>query len=127
MSLQELREYIEDKYDVRFKSSQSYYTLLDEAKISWNKTQKKKKKNDKLVETKKIEIERILEDNREEIESGRLVVYMIDECHLKRGDVCGYVWGKSNKRVEMPMANQRERQTYFGTLNYQTKQFFVRE
>jgi hypothetical protein len=25
------------------------------------------------------------------------------------------------------MTNQRERQTYFGTLNYQTKEFFVRE
>jgi putative transposase len=41
LSLQEFREYIEDKYDVRFKSNQSYYTLLDEAKISWKKTQKK--------------------------------------------------------------------------------------
>jgi len=55
LSLQDLREYIEDKYDLRFKSSQSYYTLLDEAKISWNKSQKNNKKNnDKLVETKKI-------------------------------------------------------------------------
>jgi putative transposase len=49
LSLQELREYIEDKYDVRFKSNQiksnqSYYTLLDEAKISWNTTQKKPQK-----------------------------------------------------------------------------------
>ena len=44
LSLQELREYIEDKYDIRFKSNQSYYTLLDEAKISWKKTQKKNKK-----------------------------------------------------------------------------------
>jgi transposase len=34
LSLQELGEYIEDKYDVRFKSNQRYYTLLDEAKIS---------------------------------------------------------------------------------------------
>ena len=25
------------------------------------------------------------------------------------------------------MTNQRERQTYFGALNYQTKQFFVQE
>ena len=126
LSLQEFREYIEDKYDVRFKSNQSYYTLLDEAKISWKKTQKKnQKKNDELVETKKTEIERILEENRLEIEAGRLVVYMIDECHLLWGDVCGYVWGKKNKRIEVPMTNQRERQTYFGALNYQTKEFFV--
>lgn len=128
LSLQELREYIEDKYDVRFKSHQSYYQLFDEAEISWKKTQKKNpKKNDKLVETKKIEIEKILEENREEIEAGRLVVYMIDECHLLWGDVCGYVWGKTKIRVEVPMTNQKERQTYFGALNYQTKQFFVRE
>ena len=42
LSLQEFREYIEDKYDARFKSNQNYYTLLDEAKISWKETQKKK-------------------------------------------------------------------------------------
>ena len=128
LSLQELREYIEDKYDVRFKSNQSYYQLFDEAEISWKKTQKKNpKKNDKAVEAHKIEIEKILEENREEIEAGRLVVYMIDECHLLWGDVCGYVWGKTQIRVEVPMTNQRERQTYFGAFNYQTKQFFVQE
>jgi putative transposase len=128
LSLQELREYIEDKYEVRFKSNQSYYQLFEEAEMSWKKTQKKNpKKNDKLVETKKIEIEKTLEENREEIEAGRLVVYMIDECHLLWGDVCGYVWGKTKIRVEVPMTNQKERQTYFGALNYQTKQFFVRE
>ena len=102
--------------------------MLDEAKISWKKTPKKPpKKNDELVETKKRDIEKILEENRSEIEAGRLVVYMIDECHLLWGDVCGYVWGKKNKRREVPMTNQRERQTYFGALNYQTKEFFVRE
>ena len=79
MSLQELREYIEDKYDVCFKSNQSYYTLLDEAKVSWKKSQKNNlKKNDELVEIKKIEINRILEQNREDICAGKVVVYMID-------------------------------------------------
>ena len=80
-----------------------------------------------MVETKKIEIERILAENRKEIEAGKLVVYMIDECHLLWGDVCGYVWGKTKIRREVPMTNQREMQTYFGALNYQTKEFFVRE
>lgn len=113
---------------MRFKSNQSYYTLLDRAQISWKKTQKKNpKNNDELVETQKTKIERILEENRTEIEAGRLVVYTISECHLLWGDVCGYVWGKKNKRIEVPMTNQREKQTYFGTLNYQTKEFFVRE
>jgi putative transposase len=58
-----------------------------------------------LVEAKKREIEKILEENREEIEAGKLVVYMIDECHLLWGDVCGYVWGKTKIRVEVPMTN----------------------
>lgn len=112
LSLQEFREYIEDKYDIRFQSNQSYYTLLDQAQVSWKKTQKKHpKKNDELVQKKKIEIEIILEKNRADIEAGRLVVYMIDECHLLWGDVCGYVWGKTNKRIEVPMTNPRERQT----------------
>ena len=51
LSLQEFREYIEDKYDVRFKSNQSYSTL-DEAKIRWNKNQKNNKKNYELLEKK---------------------------------------------------------------------------
>jgi hypothetical protein len=80
-----------------------------------------------LVEAKKIEIEKVLEENREEIEAGRLVVYMIDECHLLWGNVCGYVWEKTAIRVEVPMTNQRERQTYFGALNYQTKHFLVQQ
>ena len=65
--------------------------MLDEAKISWKKTPKKNpKKNNELVKTKKRDLEKILEENRKEIEAGTVVVYMIDECHLLWGDVCGY-------------------------------------
>jgi hypothetical protein len=46
---------------------------------------------------------------------------MIDEGHLLWGDVCRYVWGKTNKTIEFPMTNQRERPTYFGAINYQNK------
>ena len=28
---------------------------------------------------------------------------MLDECHLLWGDLCGYVWGKSARRVEVEM------------------------
>ena len=67
-----------------------------------------------------------MEDNREDIEAVKIVVYMIDECHLLWGDVCGYVWGKTGIRIEIPVANEKTKQTYFGGLNYQTKHFFVR-
>lgn len=66
-----------------------------------------------------------LEQWRVEMELGRLVVLMLDECHLLWGDVCGYVWGKTNERTVVPMLSQRQRQTYFGALNYSTKEFFV--
>jgi hypothetical protein len=52
---------------------------------------------------------------------------MIEQCHLVWRDVYGYVWGKTKIRVKVPMTNQKERHTYFGPLNYQTKQFFVRD
>jgi hypothetical protein len=45
--------------------------------------------------------------------------------HLLSGDVCGYVWGRSNERIEIAIKNEKERQTYFGALNYQTKEFIL--
>lgn len=39
-SVEELRDYIEESYAVVYKSKQSYYDLLHEAKISWKKTEK---------------------------------------------------------------------------------------
>ena len=47
----------------------------------------------------------------------------IDECHLVWGDICGYVWGQRQERVEVSIKSQKERQTYFGAFDYQTKQF----
>jgi transposase len=66
-----------------------------------------------------------LECHRQEIESGELVVFYQDECHLLWGDVCGYIWGKTNERVEVPMTNERERQTYFGAVNIATGQCLI--
>lgn len=66
-----------------------------------------------------------LEQWRPESESGKLVVFMLDECHLLWGDLCGYVWGKTDRRIVVPIANERQRQTYFGALNYHTKEFLV--
>jgi len=126
--LEELEAYIEEKYGVQFKSRTSYYELFKEAGISWKKTQKKNpKKNEEEVEKRRQEIQSFLETNREAIEAEKLVVYMIDECHLLWGDICGYVWGKSNMRVEIPVVNERERQTYYGALNFYTREFIVQE
>ena len=63
------------------------------------------------------EINQILEDNLEEIEAGKLVVYAIDECHLMGEDLVSQAWGDSEKRVEIPVNNYKDRQTYYGALN----------
>lgn len=68
-----------------------------------------------------------MSQNSDEIESGQLVVFFVDECHLLGNDVCGYVWGKTDIRIEIPIKNTKDRQTYFGALDYQTQEFIVRE
>ena len=52
-NLAELQAYIEQEYGVVFDSKQSYYTLFEQAGISWKKTQKRNPKADReLVEKK---------------------------------------------------------------------------
>jgi hypothetical protein len=63
-----------------------------------NLKKKNPKRDEKLVKKKHQEICEILEEHRSAIESRKLVVYLIDECHLLWGDVCGY-------RVHLTFAN----------------------
>lgn len=122
----ELEYHIASKYGVTFSSKQSYYDLFDAASISWKKTQTNNPKYDpELVASKKKEICELLEMRRAEIETGELVVFMVDECHLLWGDICGYVWGKTSERVSIPVVNARYKQTYFGALDYKTKEFIT--
>jgi putative transposase len=52
---------------------------------------------------------------------------MEDECHLLWGDCLGYVWGRTNKRIEVPIVNEKERQTFYGSINVFTKKFILKE
>jgi hypothetical protein len=53
-------------------------------------------------------------------------VFFLDECHLVWGDVCGYVWGQTNERIEVPVLNERQKQTYYGALNLYTQKFLIK-
>ena len=109
-----------------YKSKQSYYELFERANISWKKTQKLHPKfAEELVKKKREEINDILSKNKAGIESGEIIVFFLDECHLLHGDLNGYVWGQSDMRIEVTITNEKDRQTYFGALNYQSKQFHV--
>ena len=35
------------------------------------------------------------------------------------GDVIGYVWGKTAQEIAVPVVNDREKQTYYGAVDYQ--------
>jgi transposase len=125
--LDELVNYLDEKYDVVYKSKQSYYNLFSTAQISWKRSQKTNPKFDEeLVKKKREEINTFLAKNQTQIELGQMVVLFLDECHLLSGDVCGYVWGRTDTRIEVPLKNEKERQTYFGALNYQTKEFTIK-
>lgn len=127
-TLNELEYQIASKYSVTFESKQSYYDLFNKAHISWKKTQATNPKHDpELVALKKKEICALLAARRAEIESGELVVFMVDECHLLWGEICGYVWGKTSERISIPVVNTRYQQTYFGALDYTTKEFITYE
>ena len=45
-NVESLRNYIQKRHSVRYRSRQSYYALLHEAKLSWKKTQKQNPKAD---------------------------------------------------------------------------------
>lgn len=77
------------------------------------------------VGQKKLEILAQLSQWLPEIVSGRMSVFFLDECHLLWGDVCGYVWGKSNTRIEVPITNERQKQTYYGALDYFNQEFLL--
>lgn len=64
---------------------------------------------------------------RAEIATGKVRVMFLDECHLLWGDICGYGWSRRNQRVEVEVKSTRERQTYYGALDYLTKSFVVQE
>ena len=124
--LDELINYLDNQYGIIYKSKQSYYALFSMANVSWKRTQKVNPKSDEeLVKKKAEEINSILANNQSEIESGETVVLFQDECHLLNIDICGYVWGKTNIRVEVPIKNEKDRQTYYGALNYQNQELTI--
>lgn len=122
----ELCEYVDEQYGVTYKSKQSYYDLFHEAHISWKKTEKSHPDHDEdKVGARREALQTLLKARREEIESGELVVFLEDECHLLWGDTLGYIWGRMNTKISVPIKNEKERQTYYGAINLATKTFHV--
>ena len=54
-------------------------------------------------------------------------MFIVNECHLLWGYLLSLTWVRKYKRIEILIKNERERQTYYGALNYQTKEFIMQE
>jgi transposase len=67
-----------------------------------------------------------LASRREEIEVGLLRVLLLDECHLLWGDTIGYVWGRTDQEVSLPITNERDKQTYYGAVDYLNKELLLK-
>lgn len=100
---------------------------MHEAGWSYHKSEKRNPKRDpEQVEERREEIKKKLAQHQDEIESGELIVLVQDECHLLWGDSCGYVWGASGASLYVEMTNQKQRQTYYGAINWQTGQVHLK-
>jgi transposase len=114
-----LQAYVKYQYDVVYKSEQSYYDLFQAAGISWKKAQKvNPKKDPEAIAAKREEIDRKVNAWAKELAVGKRVLFFQDECHL--------LWGPTNRRIEIPITNEKQKQTYYGVLNYLTGQALVR-
>ena len=124
--LSELECYLVEQYDVVFKSPTSYYELLKAARKSWQKAQKKYPRKDPEVVKKRVEeIQVILEELLPDIRAGKVDLYAIDEVHLLEGDLISHLWGDSKDRVNIPINNERNRQTYYGALKLREQELVL--
>ncbi|MCT7991971.1 IS630 family transposase [Laspinema olomoucense] len=125
-NISELERHIMEQYDVVFKSLESYYSLLKESRLTWQKANKENTRKDpEAIKKRTEELVEILEDLKPEIEAGTLVVYALDECHVQGDDVCSYLWADSKDREFIAINNERDRQTYYGALNLINHQFIA--
>ncbi len=67
-----------------------------------------------------------MESRREDIEAGFLRVLLLDECHLLWGDSIGYVWGRTDQEISISISNERDKQTYYGAVDYLDKNLLLR-
>ncbi|OUD13559.1 IS630 family transposase [Thioflexithrix psekupsensis] len=126
ITIEELKRYLKEEYDVFYSSNTSYTKLLEEANLSYKKTHKENSAKDEVkVEAKKKEIKDLIDKEREQIESGEVMYWMQDESHQLWGDICGYIWSKKGERTSIKMSNYRTSQTWYGAVNIYTGEFIL--
>lgn len=68
----------------------------------------------------------MLKARHDAIESGELVVLLEDGCDLLwGGDPLGYIWGRMNIRMTVPIKNKKDRPPPYSAINFATNEFHV--
>lgn len=84
-NISELERHLIETYEVIFLSRESYYQLLRSSHLSWQKGNRENpRKNPDKVKEINEKIAKILKVFQTDIESEKLAVYALDECHLVR-------------------------------------------
>jgi putative transposase len=120
-SVPALQTYLKTTFAVEYRSLQSYYDLMHAAGLSWKKTQAvNPKKKPEQIEERRKEIQAYFAEHMDALLRGDRHIFFVDECFVLWGDACGYVWGKRDERVTIPLTNSRVRQPYYGAVNVLT-------
>jgi transposase len=106
ISRETLEAYLESNYGVSYRSSRSYYQLLDKAGLSYKKRQAVNPAKMSRRCSSDGKSSKKVEQRKAEIEAGELVVVMADECHLLAGDAMDPMTSIVRSRIRL---GQKER------------------
>jgi transposase len=116
--ISKLKEYINAKYSVIYESDTSYYHLFEISNYSFKLPEGfNKARNEKLVETRMLEIKEEIEKYKDEYE-----ILFADECSLHFETEFRKMWLPKGKKTIFKVNKSLERQNYFGAWNIFTKQ-----
>ncbi len=73
-----------------------------------------------MIAERRTELTAYVTAHQDEIAGGERLILFVDDCFLLWGDACGYVWGKRDERVTIPVGNVCTRQAYYGTVDMVT-------
>ena len=122
-----LIQHLKTVYKISYKSKQSYYQILKQAKLSWKKVHPNNPKKDPVqVAAKRAEVTTYFAQNRAKILSGERIILFVDECHLLWKNICGYAWSPIGQPLTTPISNGKQKQTYYGGLNLMTGQLLLK-
>jgi len=77
-----LEVYLLEKYEVTFKSRQSYYHLINKARMNWQKMQQaNRRKGQGNINKKNNNLDHILPINYQDINYQKLILYITDESY----------------------------------------------